>query len=497
MITENSSLKYLFGLKVRELRLQKKLSFQELADASGMSVSYLSEIEKGKKYPKGDKIIHLAEALDASYDYLVSLKVPKKIEPVAKLLQSKFLREFPLEMFGLDPQKIIEMVSNAPEKINAFLSTILQIARNYEMKQDLFYQAALRSYQEMHDNYFPELEQDVMDFRRKYHLGRGYAVSLEELEKTLSEAFGIKVERDSLKHYADLRHLRSFYLPEKKQLLLNTQLTSGQEKFLIARELAFQHLKFKERPQETPPQQTSTFDELLNNYKASYFSAALLMEKKAVIKDIRHFANMEKYDQEVFLNFLTKYDATPEMLLQRLTNILPKYFGIHNLFFLRFLGTDDFSRYELTKELHLSRFHNPHANQLNEHYCRRWISIGIIKNLRSQQKLKKEEQVLTGVQISKYHMTPNQYLCIAIAKPNESNPDESISVTIGFLVDAQLKRNINFLNDPSLTTRIVNTTCERCSITDCNVRMAPPVIIEEQQKETAISEALKKIRGIA
>jgi len=494
MISENSSLKYLFGLKIRELRLQKNLSFQELSEATGLSISYLSEIEKGKKYPKGDKIIQLADALDASYDYLVSLKVPKKIEPVAKLLQSNFLREFPLEMFGLDPQKIIEMVSNAPEKINAFLSTILQIARNYEMKQEQFYQAALRSYQEMHDNYFPELEQQVMDFRRKYQIGRAYQVSLEQLEQSLEKYFGIALDREQFRQYEALRHLRSFYLPEQKKLLLNSHLTRGQEKFLIARELAFQYLQYRERPLETPPQQTSTFDELLNNYKASYFSAALLMEKKEVIKDIRHFAGMPRWREEVFLNFLDKYDATPEMLMQRLTNILPKYFGIHNLFFLRFLGTDDFSRYELTKELHLSRFHNPHANQLNEHYCRRWISIGIIKNLRSQQKLRQSRQVLTGVQISKYWMTPNQYLCIAIAKPNESNPEESISVTIGFLVDAQLKRNINFLNDPELTTRIVNTTCERCSIPDCNVRTAPPVVIEQQQREEAIGAALQKIR---
>lgn len=493
MITENSSLKYIFGLKVRELRLQKNLSFQELSEASGLSVSYLSEIEKGKKYPKGEKIISLAHALDASYDYLVSLKVPKKIEPVAKLLQSNFLREFPLEMFGLDPQKIIEMVSNAPEKITAFLSTIMQIARNYEMRQDQFYQAALRSYQEMNDNYFPELEQAAVDFRKKHEMGRLPHVRLETLEELLL-SYGIRVDRERLTNHPELHHLRSFYKESRKLLMLGAQLSPAQEKFLIARELAFQFLELKERPEETPPQDASTFDELLNNYKASYFSAALLMEKKEVIKDIRHFAGMSEYREEVFLDFLSKYDATPEMLMQRLTNILPRYFGIHNLFFLRFLGTDDFSRYELTKELHLSRFHNPHANQLNEHYCRRWISIGIIKNLRSQQKLSQSEHVLTGVQISKYWQTPNQYLCLAIAKPNESDPKESISVTIGFLVDAQLRRNINFLNDPNVASKTVNTTCERCSITDCNVRMAPPSVIEREKKEEAIHEALQKIR---
>ncbi|MFP4092607.1 MAG: helix-turn-helix domain-containing protein, partial [Cyclobacteriaceae bacterium] len=216
-------------MKVRELRLQKDLSFQELSDASGLSVSYLSEIEKGKKYPKGEKIISLANALDASYDYLVSLKVPKKIEPVAKLLQSNFLREFPLEMFGLDPQKIIEMVSNAPEKITAFLSTIMQIARNYEMRQDLFYHAALRSYQEMNDNYFPELEQAVVDFRKKHEMGRGHEVSLHTLENLLS-AYGITIRRAVLQNHPELHHLRSFYKISRKELLLGNFLSPGQEK---------------------------------------------------------------------------------------------------------------------------------------------------------------------------------------------------------------------------------------------------------------------------
>ena len=53
----------LFGLKVKQSRQAQSLSFADLAGRTGISVSYLNEIEKGKKYPKEDKIQALAHAL--------------------------------------------------------------------------------------------------------------------------------------------------------------------------------------------------------------------------------------------------------------------------------------------------------------------------------------------------------------------------------------------------------------------------------------------------
>ena len=103
-------LKHIFGLKLRELRQSKGITYQELSKSTGLSVSYLSEIESGKKYPKGDKISILAESLDITYDDLVSLKVPRKIQPIINLIESPKFSEFPLVDFGLNPQKIIEII---------------------------------------------------------------------------------------------------------------------------------------------------------------------------------------------------------------------------------------------------------------------------------------------------------------------------------------------------------------------------------------------------
>ena len=56
----------------------KNLSLFGLSKLTGLSKSYLNEIEKGKKYPKTDKIVTLSEALEVPYDHLVSLKLDIK-----------------------------------------------------------------------------------------------------------------------------------------------------------------------------------------------------------------------------------------------------------------------------------------------------------------------------------------------------------------------------------------------------------------------------------
>ncbi len=56
-----SNIKLIFGLKLKQLRISRNLSLSDLANRSSLSVSYLNEIESGKKYPKSDKIIALAE----------------------------------------------------------------------------------------------------------------------------------------------------------------------------------------------------------------------------------------------------------------------------------------------------------------------------------------------------------------------------------------------------------------------------------------------------
>ena len=130
--------KIIFGLKVKQLRKQYNLSFQELKDLSGLSVSYLNEIEKGKKYPRQNKIDALAEALRTTSEELVSRQLSKNLMPLADLLDSNFLQEIPLDLFGIEAAKVVEIIANAPTKVGAFISSLVEISRKYELRQQHF-----------------------------------------------------------------------------------------------------------------------------------------------------------------------------------------------------------------------------------------------------------------------------------------------------------------------------------------------------------------------
>ncbi|RZK94416.1 MAG: XRE family transcriptional regulator, partial [Hymenobacter sp.] len=123
MLTHGQLVRLIFGLKLRELRQERGLTPAELARSCDMSVSYLNEIEKGKKYPKADKILSLSKCLAVRYDQLTATTLPRRLEPIADLLSSKVLQEFPLAMYGIEPAQLFDMLANAPAKMNAFIST--------------------------------------------------------------------------------------------------------------------------------------------------------------------------------------------------------------------------------------------------------------------------------------------------------------------------------------------------------------------------------------
>ncbi len=483
----------IFGFKVKYLRQKKGLTYQQLSNESGISLSYIHEVEKGKKYPKPDKINALAGALDVTYDKMVSTQTDKKLQPIVDLLTSDFLKIFPLDMFGIDTHKLFELFSNAPDKVNAFIITLFNITRKYQMKSDAFYKTALRSYQDMYDNYFPEWEAAAKKFKEENSIENKYQYSEKELKKILSDIYGIQVEDKKLEQQKKLEDVRSYFSEKEKILFIRSDLKEAQRNFLLAREMGFQYMGLKERPFVTRILEVESFEKLLNNFKASYFAVAFLMDEDKVVKDVTDFSGQAHWDKNQFLGFLKKYNVTPEMLLQRLTNILPGRFGLNDLFFLRLTGKNNLGQFGITKEIHLSRLHNPYANENNEHYCRKWISLNIIKQLRTSRSLGKYDGAIADVQISRYWGTDNEYLCMSFAKPDDKNNNDGVSVTLGLMVNDNLRKFIRFLSDPDLPSRVVNTTCERCAMPDCEFRVAAPIIEEEKIKIERIKESLEDL----
>lgn len=483
----------IFGLKVKQLRQEKGLSFADLSKQTQMSVSYLNEIEKGKKYPKGDKINALVQALEVEEAELISPALSKNLEPVAELLQSNFLNELPLDLFGIELGKVVEIIANAPLKVGAFISTLLELSRNYALREEHFYFGALRSYLELHSNYFEDIERAAMRFREQHQPASGQLALQTCLHEALERQLGYTIEESGLDEYPDLQHLRAIFVPRRKRLLLNSKLTPIQKSFQLGKELAFHLLHLEDRANTSSLLRVRSFEEVLSHSRATYFSVALHIPLEDFVADMRQFFDRERWDGEALLAIMKKYEATPEMFYHRLTNVLPKFFGMEKLFFLRFLHDPEHNTFEVDKELHLSHLHQPHGNGLSEHYCRRWVSVSLLNDLRDMQQEGTFVNGLVRAQRSHYIGTTDEYLCITLARPGYPAPNRNVSVTLGLLVSDDLRQRIRFLDDPAIQVREVNKTCERCALTDCAERAAPPLVVEKRERWQHIQQQLAAI----
>ena len=262
---EEDYIKLIFGLKLKQIRTDKNLSLFGLSKLSGLSKSYLNEIENGKKYPKPDKIAILSEKLDVPYDQMVSLKLDKNLAPIGDILQSKILKEIPLEVFGIKESNLIDIVANAPAKVNAFISTIIKIAQYYNFSRESFYLASVRSFQEANKNYFEDLEQSVLKFAKAYQIDLNQKITSKDLEDILTEEFGYNIKNDELGKYEILGNLRSVFVPQTKTLLLTNEIDEAQRTFIYAKELANNFLEINERLYTFPWIKFDTFDQVLNN----------------------------------------------------------------------------------------------------------------------------------------------------------------------------------------------------------------------------------------
>lgn len=73
------------GEKLRKLRQEKKLSLDDMADATKSSKSYLWELEKGTKNPSAEKLAELAKFFGVTLDYLMDKEEARPIDTAQKI----------------------------------------------------------------------------------------------------------------------------------------------------------------------------------------------------------------------------------------------------------------------------------------------------------------------------------------------------------------------------------------------------------------------------
>lgn len=491
----------IFGMKVRQARTDMGLTLTEFARQCDLSASYVTEIEKGRKYPRADKIMRMAEVLDKEYDELVSIKLKPSLMHLESMLSSSIFRRFPFEEFGFETSDMVTLLTREPEKASALLHAILEIARRYDLKDEEFLRGALRSYQEIYENYFPDVEQAVLDFTVAYGDRYGFSgdapMPLETLEQMVREIYQYELDWDAIGQNEALSGYRSLFVSdERPQLFINSRLYPRQIKFLLARELGYQYLAIGERSTTSTPEAVHSFQQLLNDFRAAYFAGALLMPRRAILADLSDLFNMPTWDPNPLANMLTKYDVTPEMLFYRFSELIPQHFGF-KLHFLRFHDAD--GSYRLIKHLNMNQLIVPSGIGLHEHYCRRWLSVRLLQEMRAAQETGEWERFPPpGIHISRFLDSEERFVAIGFARSLVLSPGVNSSVTVGFRLTPQLKKLVQFLDDPAIPHVIINETCERCPLSwaECEVRGAEPTILLEEEQKRKRQQALAQVAGI-
>ena len=68
----------IFGERVRELRLSKKLKQSELGEVVSLSFQAINSIERGRRNTTFENLVKLAKYFDVSTDYLLGVSDVKK-----------------------------------------------------------------------------------------------------------------------------------------------------------------------------------------------------------------------------------------------------------------------------------------------------------------------------------------------------------------------------------------------------------------------------------
>lgn len=487
----------IFGMKMRQARTELNMTLSEFAAACDLSPSYVTEIEKGRKYPRADKIMKIAEVLGKSYDELVSIRLDPSLAHLETTLSSATFQRFPFEEFGLEPGDLVTLLTREPEKASALLHAVIAIARRYDLKEEEFLRAALRSYQEIHENYFQELEDAAVaftvDIGEKYDLTGQIPVRRQVLETILRQEYGYEIDTAAIAEDPRLQNYRSLFVKGRRPYLcVNPVLHDNQINFVLAREIGYQYLKLKERSLASTPSRIDSFQQVLNDYLAAYFGGALLMPRQAMLADLQDFFGRTRWEPQALLELLTKYDVTPEMLFYRFSELIPQFYGIRH-HFLRFHQLSD-DRYVLYKQLNMNQLIVPHGIGLLEHYCRRWLSVRLLRQ--QPEGAPTYDNPVVGVQMSEFVHTRERFLCIGVARPLTLSSGVQSSVIIGFRVDAELSHTIRFADDAAIPKLYIHETCERCPLTadQCSDRAAAPTILQAEEDAVARRLALSQLR---
>ncbi len=495
------NLKFILGFKLKNLRLQRGYSLKDVATRANMSISYLSEIEKGKKYPKAEKLLALANCYEVGYDELVTVDGQDNLNPLAESLDSGFFQEFPFQLFGLQAADLFSLLTTSPDKAGALIRTFLEIGQMYDVRVEHFLFAALRAYQKMHNNYFEDLELAAESFLESDIWG-GKPVNEINLRRYLEVNGRYIIDETLLADHPTLHSFRSVFIPGKRpRLFLNKRLLPSQKAFIFGKEIGTRLLGIETRATTSSWIKVESFEQVLNNYRTSYFAGALLIGRTKVVGGLSQLFNQKTWDPVGFLGLMKSLDSTPEMFFYRIGQLAHNYFGLSSHYFMRLAKRDSEDFIDVSKMLNLSTIPLPRGFSNSENYCRKWAGMKLLADRTWERGIAYPDLPARGgptaqAQRSNFANTGQEVFSFAVSRAMQLSPSDDSAVILGFPMDDALKSVIRFWGDPALKDQLVGITCERCNLgpKECSERMADPSLANEMRDVEVYERALSELQ---
>ena len=483
------NIRLIFGLKLKELRSEHGYSLSALSTKSGISKSYLNEIEKGKKYPKTEKITCLASVFNVSYEHMISLDLNKRLSPISDIIRSNLLTELPLDFFGIEPIDLLTLLSAAPTKFSAFVDAIIQIGRDHAIRFESLYFSVLRSYQEMHENYFPDIEAEAKNIRHEFSIDNQGSSLKEKIEDILVKDYIYNIEYGGIQDQPDLTSVRYIFIEgARPTILLNNNLDERQQLFILARELGICVLKLSPRNYTSSWIDSQSFSHVLNNFRAYYFASALILDERIFTKGIVDFTKRAHFSEKEVLSLMQKSQIHAEPFMLRLTNLVPRYFRYSQLFFVRYNENVSDHVFKMTKVLHGSGLTKSSAASLEIKACQRWVALTTLEQLKSELE---QEQPICSVYKVKYEESNSDYLVISVAQRMLPTTNMNSCISVGFLINDRFAEKTKFLSDPAIEEHTVSFQWLTKHDSKIEDGLNKTELIEQEQSVKRINNSIK------
>ena len=302
------------GRRIRQLRTERGLTLDELAEAVGRAPSQLSMIENGRREPKLTLLQAIARALGTSLDALLESE-PLDERSTMEIALERTMKGQTFQALGIAPFRIGKSIPD--EALRALLALQGEIERLRDERAATPEEArranvALRRLMRTQDNYFPELEAKAREILAAVDHPGGPLTQRTASDLAAHLGFTIHYVPDlpqTTRSVADIKNGR---------LYLSSRLTAkGDPRTAVLQALSSRILGHSE------PRSYAEF--LRQRVETNYLTGALLIPEGHAVP----FLEEAKRDRAISIEDLRDaYSVSYETAAHRFTNLASVHLGI-------------------------------------------------------------------------------------------------------------------------------------------------------------------------